>query len=244
MKPGEPFNPFKMFTGIFVPEAIVRCRELLPGAKLCYGRLVRYAGEDGRCDPSLATLGRELGVSRDQAKRYMRELAAKSLIRVKRRKAKAGDNDTSTVVFLWHTMFEAEGVGASMHLPGRGTDAPPVGASMHRGVGACMHPKESQAKRVIEERRAHGANFPKTANALLGFYPHTRKPLDFVADLVEACHAVEPDATDERIAEGVRASYRQTQRGPGLFKSTVPEWLKDGGATAGDPIAAKFGWTA
>ena len=31
---GQPFNPYKLFTGIFVPEALVRFRGLSSGAKL------------------------------------------------------------------------------------------------------------------------------------------------------------------------------------------------------------------
>ena len=46
---GQPFNPFKLFTGIFIPEALVRAKGVSPGAKLTYGRLSRYAGQDGSC---------------------------------------------------------------------------------------------------------------------------------------------------------------------------------------------------
>ena len=99
MRRGEPFNPYRMFTGVFVPEALVKWPGLSPGAKLAYGRLVRYAGEDGKCYPSLGTLGRELGTSRQQAKRYVQELIAGGLIRVKPRTTDAGDSDTSEVFF-------------------------------------------------------------------------------------------------------------------------------------------------
>jgi hypothetical protein len=157
MKPGEPFNPYKMFTGVFIPEALVRCPDLSPGAKLAYGRLARYMGKGEHCYPSLATLGRELGSSRDSAKRYVQELAAGGLIRVKARKTKAGDSDTSEVVFLWHTVFETEGVGVKMPLPGRGKNAPGVGANLHRGVGVKMPPKESQK----EESHHHQSHFLK-----------------------------------------------------------------------------------
>jgi hypothetical protein len=51
---GQPFNPFRLFTGIFIPEALVRYKDLSAGAKLAYGRLARYAGHDGRCYPAMA----------------------------------------------------------------------------------------------------------------------------------------------------------------------------------------------
>jgi hypothetical protein len=37
MRPGEPFNPFRLFNGLFVREALARHRGLSPGAKLAYG---------------------------------------------------------------------------------------------------------------------------------------------------------------------------------------------------------------
>ena len=61
---GELFNPYKLFHGIFIPEALVRFRGVSPGAKLAYGRLVRYGGEDGECYPGVETLGREIGVKK------------------------------------------------------------------------------------------------------------------------------------------------------------------------------------
>ena len=37
------------------------------GAKLAYGRLARYAGQDGNCYPAVVTLGAEIGVGSRQA---------------------------------------------------------------------------------------------------------------------------------------------------------------------------------
>ena len=59
---GQPFNPFKRFTGTFIPEDICRYRGLSPNAKLVYGRLCRFAGEHGKAYPSVATLGAESGM--------------------------------------------------------------------------------------------------------------------------------------------------------------------------------------
>jgi hypothetical protein len=68
---GQPFNPFRIFTGIFIPEALVRSDLVSPGAKLAYGRLARYAGQDGRCFPAVETLAQEIGVGKRQAQRYV-----------------------------------------------------------------------------------------------------------------------------------------------------------------------------
>jgi hypothetical protein len=63
---GQPFNPFGLFTGIFVPDALVRSTAISAGTKLTYGRLARYAGQDGKCYPAVPTLASEIGVSERQ----------------------------------------------------------------------------------------------------------------------------------------------------------------------------------
>ena len=55
---GQPFNPFRLFTGIIIPEALVRSNLVSPGAKMAYGRLTRYAGQDGMCFPAVSMAGR------------------------------------------------------------------------------------------------------------------------------------------------------------------------------------------
>src|SRR5438876_9015800 len=71
---GEAFNPYRMFTGLFIPEGLTRCTWISAGAKLAWGRLARYAGEDGRCHPTVQTLGDEIGVGERQAQKYIAEL--------------------------------------------------------------------------------------------------------------------------------------------------------------------------
>src|SRR5579871_3391036 len=75
-QPGQPFNPYRFFHGIFIPEALVRYGGLSPGAKIAYGRLVRYAGQDGECHPRQQTLAREIGVSDRQVRTYLQELTS------------------------------------------------------------------------------------------------------------------------------------------------------------------------
>jgi hypothetical protein len=74
MQVGQPFNPFRLFTGIFIPEGLVRANGISPGAKLAYGRLARYAGQDGRCYPSMGALAAEIAVGERQARKYITEL--------------------------------------------------------------------------------------------------------------------------------------------------------------------------
>src|SRR5258706_8660615 len=80
-QPGEPFNSYRMFTGLFIPEGLARSTRISPGAKLAWGRLARYAGHDGRCYPTMKTLGREIGVGERQAQKYVGELERKQFLR-------------------------------------------------------------------------------------------------------------------------------------------------------------------
>jgi hypothetical protein len=78
---GQPFNPFGMFNGIWIPEALVRAKGISLGAKVTYGRLSRYAGQDGNRYPSVPELARELAISVRQMQKYLAELAANALVR-------------------------------------------------------------------------------------------------------------------------------------------------------------------
>jgi hypothetical protein len=101
--PGATFNPFGWFRGIWVPEPVLRYAGLSPGAKLCYGRLLRFAGKRGYCWPSTETLASELGVSLSQAKRYLAELKGDRFITVEHRRGLL----TNIYRFLWHRSFES-----------------------------------------------------------------------------------------------------------------------------------------
>ncbi|HLK50628.1 MAG TPA: helix-turn-helix domain-containing protein [Bryobacteraceae bacterium] len=105
LRPGQPFNPYKLFTGIFIPEALVRNPQISSGAKIAYGRLVRYAGEDGDCHPSVKTLAREIGIRERQTQRYLAELAAHGFIRPVARLRAPRVRDTNGYIFLWHESF-------------------------------------------------------------------------------------------------------------------------------------------
>ena len=85
MKVGSPFNPYKVFQGVFAPYWVLEHRGISSGAKLCYIRLLGFAGRDARCYPSLDTLGASLGVSQRQARDYVKELERALLIAVGQR---------------------------------------------------------------------------------------------------------------------------------------------------------------
>lgn len=64
-----------------IDDAVMRRTDLSFGAKCVYSRLLRYS-QGGRCNPSLKTLGRELGISRDQARYYIRQLKKARCLKV------------------------------------------------------------------------------------------------------------------------------------------------------------------
>lgn len=70
-----------------VPNMIMRRKDLSHGVKLCFGRLLQYAGSDGCAFPKLTTLGEELGVSSRAAARFISELKSHGLVRVEQRGA-------------------------------------------------------------------------------------------------------------------------------------------------------------
>jgi hypothetical protein len=104
LEPGDTFNPFGLFTGVFVPSGIAACRELRQGDKLAYGALLRFAGRDGSCFPSMKTLGSKLGISSRQARAYVAALELAQLIRRVKR-CDNGGQTSNGFQFLWHALL-------------------------------------------------------------------------------------------------------------------------------------------
>jgi hypothetical protein len=120
---GQPFNPYKLFTGIFIPEALVRFRGLSCGAKVAYGRLARYAGENGECWPAIPTLAAEMGIGPTQTRTYVHELRDQRFMAIEPRPGTSG-----VYTFLWHEAFAGE--------LGNQRKAPPL-----RKTGGVVHRK-------------------------------------------------------------------------------------------------------
>jgi len=114
MKVGAPFNPYKVFQGVFAPYWVLEHRGISTGAKLCYIRLLGFAGRDARCYPSLDTLDASLGVSERQARDYVKELERAMLIAIEQR----GLRKTNVYLFLRSVELER----LSNSVPGRPDD--------------------------------------------------------------------------------------------------------------------------
>ena len=61
MKVGAPFNPYRIFRGVFAPYWILEHKGIGSGAKVCYIRLLGFAGKDARCYPSMQSWARASG---------------------------------------------------------------------------------------------------------------------------------------------------------------------------------------
>ena len=140
---GQKFNPYGIFNGIFIPEALVRHPAISPTAKLAYGRLVRYAGQDGRCFPAVATLAAEIGVKKRRAQDCLTELETAGLLAREFQKGRS-----SHYAFLWHPVFEGK---APMQNPAR--------VGMHdtaRGPVRVAAPEDSHHQ-GSQKKESHGA---------------------------------------------------------------------------------------
>lgn len=110
MNPGDRFNPFKQFNGLWIPLWLVERREVSAGAKLLYSALARRAGENGECFPGQARLASDLGIggneeSRERTvRRYLKELIENELLEVEQR----GLQLTNVYHFVWHQWIDGQ----------------------------------------------------------------------------------------------------------------------------------------
>jgi len=68
-----------------IPNAILKSPKLSAGAKLSYAMLLSYAMGDDECFPGQDRLATDMGVSRQTANQYIKELSEKGFINIKRR---------------------------------------------------------------------------------------------------------------------------------------------------------------
>ena len=98
LRVGKKFNPFRLFNGIWIPDALLSFEDISPGAKLLYGLLGRYAGKDGKCYPSQETIAQKLNRQQRQIRNLLGELERTKLIRWVRR----GPGMSNWYEFLLH----------------------------------------------------------------------------------------------------------------------------------------------
>ncbi|WP_243357573.1 helix-turn-helix domain-containing protein [Fundidesulfovibrio terrae] len=95
------FNPWQQFIGAMIPNALMRYPGLSDLAKLVWGRLAQYAGQNGACYPTQATLAIELATNERQIRRALGELVQEQFLEMVTR-GRAG----TRYYFLWHPCFD------------------------------------------------------------------------------------------------------------------------------------------
>lgn len=88
-QPGTFICPKEFLQGAFLPNCIMRLRDLSPGAKLVLARLFQYSNDDGVAWPKHETLADEVGKSKRHAMRLVKELETKGFVLIER--AERGD---------------------------------------------------------------------------------------------------------------------------------------------------------
>lgn len=102
MNVGDSFSPFRLFTGIYIPDALVPYKNISAAEKICLARLYRYCGESDTCFPAQETLAIELGVEVRSIGSYLRSLEQDGFIRIEQR----GLGRCNQYVMLFHDVFE------------------------------------------------------------------------------------------------------------------------------------------
>ena len=246
LQPGDRFNPYQMFTGLFIPEGLARSGSISAGAKLAWGRLGRYAGADGKCYPAMKTLGAEIGVGERQAQRYVAELERVQLIRrVSRFAAQA--QTSNAFEFLWHDVFltgvtDMSGEGVSHTSPREVTDPSPKESQIEESHleekhGLRLSGHESQKARFAPGlREARCKQYPHLQKALAEYMQEPDSPLLLPSDrvVVDVMDAAQP-ASELEVIESLRYLYEErglrpgTRNGPrhfSWFRTVVDEYFQ------------------
>ncbi len=154
---GQRFNPYRLFCGIHIPNVVCRSTKLTPTAKLVYGRLAQYAGENGRCFPAIKTLAVEIAASPRAVISAIQQLEREGFVK----KQATGHRDrrrTNTYHFLWHDIFENE-----LRIKGE-ESAPPEEGGPSQPVKKAHHRSENSAPKEI-----HGRELRKKTTTTVSF---------------------------------------------------------------------------
>lgn len=109
---GQPFNPFRVFVGSFIPNALLRHTKISSSAKLVWARLAQYAGDDGMAHPRQTTLAYEAGLGERTVRMCLAELVREGFLRVVKPQVNnriSGSIRNDSYEFLFHPCFSAAG---------------------------------------------------------------------------------------------------------------------------------------
>lgn len=150
-------NPWKLFTGCFIPTWLATREEISPGAKIIYARLAQYAGKKGSCFPKQTTLADEVGMSRRNIIRSIKELRDSSLIELER----TGARKPNRYFFLAHKWM---GEVPSWHIT-ENSEVPTGHATTPGEVTEPAHHTIRDSKRLKDSVEAPAARDTNTTRA-------------------------------------------------------------------------------
>jgi hypothetical protein len=222
---GEIYNPWRVFVGSFIPNAVLRCRELSSTSKLVFGRLCQYAGENGQSYPTYRTLGHEVGIDRRQAIRAVKELEKFGLIQPCGRLRLDGGSTSNIYIFLWHRILAGESSPSVKNDAGGECHKchPPGCHERHQGVSN-MTPRKKQTR----EKTSKETTTEQLQLLLSG------TPLSEITDegirILTNRHGIERLSLVADIAAETWRRERRAIRNPGGYLNTlcnshvVPDW--------------------
>lgn len=198
MTVGAPFNPYRVFQGVFAPYWILEHKGISTGAKLCYIRLLGFAGKDARCYPSLERLGTSLGVSERQARDYVKELERAGLIVIEQR----GLRKTNVYLFLWTKELEQ----LINHVPDRPDDPDEPG-------GGFQPEGPSERNRASAPDRNSCSGLDRKSPAALGRNQRSG-PIGINSEGISSVESSSSSTSDGRQTERMRKTTSQTKTAP------------------------------
>lgn len=83
MTVGKPYSPYRVFTGIVIPEGLLQFPDISLGAKVTLARLWRYCGKRHYCWPTQQELAEQLCFSERSIRTYIGELEKEGFITIK-----------------------------------------------------------------------------------------------------------------------------------------------------------------
>ncbi len=105
MKTGEVFNPYLQFHGLFIPNSIAMSDIIPSNSKLLLGRLMQFAGSDGKAYPTRKKLCKELGFTLSTVNRAIRNLKDLKLIKTFK-KDPDSNNSPNIYVFTYCSAYK------------------------------------------------------------------------------------------------------------------------------------------
>lgn len=142
MEVGQVFNPYQTWWGSFIPNWLLRRKEVSHGAKLIYGRLAQYSGKTGICRPRQQLLADETGMCERQLREYLTELKNLRLIRSIQR----GLGLSNEYLFVWHEWIKEAMQVTDVQYDSQGGEKLPSCTA-----DSCRHERREVATPTVQE---------------------------------------------------------------------------------------------